>query len=117
MTDLRMLAEEQAGTIEYLKGRVQELGLPAPVDQPSPAAPKGPEGAEAPDAVEGPLAPVPFVGEGPFDAIEAESDVAGIFEARLDELAEGQTRLAKRLDEIESRLLAPDHTARRRRWG
>lgn len=90
VTGLRTLAEEQAGTIEYLKGRVQELIQPAPV--------------EAPPVV-----------EEVFDALEVKSDVARILESRLDDLVVGQAQLAKRLDDIESRLLAaPENAARRR---
>jgi len=76
-----VLVEEQAGAIEYLKGRFQGLDHPVEV---------------------------------PFDAVVAESDVAGGLERRLDELAVGQCLLSKRLDEIETRL--SEDQARRRVW-
>ncbi len=78
---IRVLVEEQAGAIEYLKGRFQGLDHPVEV---------------------------------PFDAVVAESDVAGGLERRLDELAVGQCLLSKRLDEIETRL--SEDQARRRVW-
>lgn len=84
---VRELAEEQAGAIEYLKSRIHEME----------AAPAAPE----------PVA-------------EAEPDpkvAAPTLEARLDELAGGQARLNRRLDELEERLGTTGNTMRRRVWG
>ena len=74
LAEIRGLAEEQAGAIEYLKHRMQSMGERVGV---------------------------------PVSVAPPDSTGLAALEARLDELAAGQLRLSKRLEQLEERADTP----------